>query len=164
MDDIDGYYAALELKSGSSLEEVKRAYRDMVKVWHPDRFSHDPRLQKRAQEKLKEINLAYQRLESFLQEQAPPSQPPPKSQVREAAKSQQSQQRPKPPPRRDARQKFAYRVHAALIKFESTLRRVLRMAGIQLPPLTVEGRIKAFLLFLGAVYFLAVTIYFLVAL
>ena len=161
MDDIDGYYATLELKSGASLEEVKRAYRDMVKVWHPDRFSHDPRLQKRAQEKLKEINLAYQRLESFLQEQVPPSQPPPQPEVREAPRSQQ---RPKPPPPSDARQKFAYRVHAALIKFESTLRRVLRMAGIQLPPLTFEGRIKAFLLLLGAIYFLAVTIYFLVAL
>lgn len=159
MDDMDGYYAALELRSGASLEEVKRAYRDMVKVWHPDRFSHDPRLQKRAQEKLKEINLAYQRLESFLQDRGHPSQPPPKPEVREAGKSRQ---RPRPHPPSSRKQKFAYQVQAALMKFESMLRAVLRTAGIQLPPLTVEGRIKAFLLLLGAIYFLVITIYFLV--
>ena len=32
----------------------------MAKVWHPDRFGHDERLQKKAQEKLKEINEAYE--------------------------------------------------------------------------------------------------------
>lgn len=47
-------------------DEVKRSYRELVKVWHPDRFSHDPKLQSRAQEKLKVINAAYERLcESF---------------------------------------------------------------------------------------------------
>src|SRR3989338_5562248 len=66
MDDIDRYYEILELKPGASLEEVKRAYRDLVRVWHPDRFSHDPRLQQRAQEKLKEINEAYEKLQAFL--------------------------------------------------------------------------------------------------
>jgi curved DNA-binding protein CbpA len=33
-------------------------------VWHPDRFPNDPRLQEKAQEKLKEINLAYDYLKS----------------------------------------------------------------------------------------------------
>jgi len=66
MDDIDRYYEILELKSGASLEELKRAYRDLVRVWHPDRFSHDTRLQQKAQEKLKEINEAYETLEAFL--------------------------------------------------------------------------------------------------
>ena len=36
--------------------------RDQTKVWHPDRFSNDIRLQKKAEDKLKQINLAYQRL------------------------------------------------------------------------------------------------------
>tara|TARA_B100000315_G_C14503677_1_gene553530 strand:- start:516 stop:956 length:441 start_codon:yes stop_codon:yes gene_type:complete len=60
--DRDRYYEILELKPGASAEEIKRAYKDLVKVWHPDRFSHDPQLQQKAQEKLKEINEAYEQL------------------------------------------------------------------------------------------------------
>ncbi|TMA05084.1 MAG: J domain-containing protein, partial [Deltaproteobacteria bacterium] len=66
MDDIERHYEILGLKPGASLDKVKEAFRDLVKVWHPDRFAHDPRVQKKAEEKLKEINLAYQKLESFL--------------------------------------------------------------------------------------------------
>ncbi len=64
VDDGDRYYEILELKPGASREEVRRAYTDLVKVWHPDRFTHDPRLQQKAQEKLKEINEAYERLQA----------------------------------------------------------------------------------------------------
>jgi hypothetical protein len=52
----------LGLEPTASAEEFKAAYRDLAKVWHPDRFTHDPRLQQKAQEKLKEINDAYRRL------------------------------------------------------------------------------------------------------
>jgi TonB family protein len=52
----------LEVEPGASLEEIKQAFRDQTKVWHPDRFSNDIRLQKKAEEKLKQINMAYQRL------------------------------------------------------------------------------------------------------
>lgn len=65
MDDMKRYYEILELEPGASPEEVKRAYRDLAKVWHPDRFSHDPPLQQKAQEKLKEINRAYEKLSSY---------------------------------------------------------------------------------------------------
>ncbi len=41
---------------------MKRAYRDLAKVWHPDRFVDNPRLQKKATERLVEINIAYQEL------------------------------------------------------------------------------------------------------
>jgi NADH-quinone oxidoreductase subunit L len=41
---------------------VKRSYRELVKVWHPDRFGGDPKLQHKAQEKLKQINYAYERI------------------------------------------------------------------------------------------------------
>ena len=61
---LDQYYKILELKPGASPDQVKQAYRDLARVWHPDRFSHDPRLQQKAQEKLKEINHAYERLRS----------------------------------------------------------------------------------------------------
>src|SRR5206468_12238720 len=34
----------LALRPGASALEIKGAYRDLVKVWHPDRFGSDPRL------------------------------------------------------------------------------------------------------------------------
>jgi len=36
----------------------------MVKVWHPDRFGSDPRLRQKAEERLKQINKAYQVLQT----------------------------------------------------------------------------------------------------
>ena len=55
----------LGLKLGASQEEVNQAYRDLVNVWHPDRFVGNPRLQKKAEEKVKEINAAYEYIKSF---------------------------------------------------------------------------------------------------
>jgi hypothetical protein len=53
------YYELLGVAPGASVQELKTAHRDMAKVWHPDRFAHDPRLQQKAQDKLKQINEAY---------------------------------------------------------------------------------------------------------
>jgi hypothetical protein len=55
-------YATLEMSPYASPAEVKQAYRDLVKVWHPDRFSHDADLHRKAQEKMKALNEAYQHL------------------------------------------------------------------------------------------------------
>src|SRR4029453_3042942 len=60
--DYDSDCRILEIEPGASLEEIRQAYRDQTKVWHPDRFSNDIRIQKKAEDKLKQINLAYQRL------------------------------------------------------------------------------------------------------
>jgi hypothetical protein len=54
-------YRILELPPGASTEDVKQVYRDLVRVWHPDRFS-DERLRQIAEQKLKEVNLAYESL------------------------------------------------------------------------------------------------------
>jgi len=63
-DDLSECHELLGVAPGASAEELKAAHRDLVKVWHPDRFSHDPRLQQKAQEKLKAINEAYDLLAS----------------------------------------------------------------------------------------------------
>ncbi len=68
-------YELLGVKPGVSNRELKAAHRDLAKVWHPDRFLHDPRLQEKAQEKLKEINEAYELLISGKTPR--PVQPPP---------------------------------------------------------------------------------------
>jgi len=60
--EYDSDCRTLEVEPGVSLEEIRQAYRDQTKVWHPDRFSNDIRLQKKAEEKLKQINMAYRRL------------------------------------------------------------------------------------------------------
>ena len=63
---IRNSYKVLEVDYGASLAEVKQGYKDLVRVWHPDRFPEDPRLRKKAEEKLKEINRAYGDLVAYL--------------------------------------------------------------------------------------------------
>jgi hypothetical protein len=63
-EELERYYELLGLAPGATPEQLKAAHRDLVKVWHPDRFAHDPRLQQKAQEKLKEINEAFEALTS----------------------------------------------------------------------------------------------------
>lgn len=53
----------LALRPGATSKEIKEAYRDLVKVWHPDRFGDDQRLRQKAEAKLKEINEAYNLLQ-----------------------------------------------------------------------------------------------------
>ena len=78
--DLSKAYELLGVKPGVSSTELKAAHRDLAKVWHPDRFVHDPRLQERAQEKLKEINEAYELLVSGKTPRpAPPPPPPPRA-------------------------------------------------------------------------------------
>lgn len=74
--DLSKAYELLGVKPGVSSGELKAAHRDLAKVWHPDRFVHDPRLQEKAQEKLKEINEAYDLLSSG---KTPRPAPPPRA-------------------------------------------------------------------------------------
>jgi uncharacterized protein YjbI with pentapeptide repeats len=62
MDDLGRSYFLLGLDPGATPDEIKEAWRDLVQVWHPDRFGGNDRLQEKAQEKLKQINQAYERL------------------------------------------------------------------------------------------------------
>jgi hypothetical protein len=56
---IDDAYQVLEVDPKSSKETVRQHYLDLAAVWHPDRHSHNPRLQKIAAQKMKQINAAY---------------------------------------------------------------------------------------------------------
>jgi molecular chaperone DnaJ len=54
-------YEVLEIKEGASKDEIKKAYREMVKKYHPDQYGNNP-LRDLAEEKLREINEAYDSL------------------------------------------------------------------------------------------------------
>ena len=103
MDEMHKYYQILWLKPWASKEEINRAYKDLIKVWHPDRFFDNERLKEKANEKLKEIILAYKKLTKYVagsefydetfeseteqpatsddkqEPQPPPHEPPPRS-------------------------------------------------------------------------------------
>ena len=59
VDSVRQAFEVLDLSPDASLKEIHTAYRALVRSWHPDRFAHDPRLQQKAQERLKQINAAY---------------------------------------------------------------------------------------------------------
>ncbi|MEF9951316.1 MAG: DnaJ domain-containing protein [Clostridium sp.] len=54
-------YEVLGLKQGASQEEIKKAYRELVKKYHPDRHNNNE-LKDLAQERMREINEAYDTL------------------------------------------------------------------------------------------------------
>lgn len=59
MDDISQCYAILGIKPTATPEATKKAYRNMAKVWHPDRYVHNPTLKAKAEAEIKKINEAY---------------------------------------------------------------------------------------------------------
>jgi hypothetical protein len=56
----------LDLPDAFTEAQLKQAYHDLVQVWHPDKHSHNERLRRKADEKMKEINHAYEVLQSRL--------------------------------------------------------------------------------------------------
>ncbi|MGE5633094.1 MAG: J domain-containing protein [Caulobacteraceae bacterium] len=51
-------YEVLGIREGTDIEGIKRAYRELVRKYHPDQYRNNP-LSDLAEEKLKEINEAY---------------------------------------------------------------------------------------------------------
>ncbi|MBF0554857.1 MAG: DUF1566 domain-containing protein [Nitrospirae bacterium] len=67
MNDVKKYCDVLGIEPMASLEEVKQAYRDAMKAWHPDRFANESeRFKKKAEENTKKINEAYEKIKIFL--------------------------------------------------------------------------------------------------
>jgi hypothetical protein len=67
--DLHKHFAVLELKPGASSEQIKASYKELVQIWHPDRFQNNPQLQQRAHLKLQQINNSY----DFLRENYDPN-------------------------------------------------------------------------------------------
>jgi WD40 repeat protein len=64
-ENLEYYYKILGLQPGASQQEIKRAYRRLVKIWHPDRFAQSPQQRQQAEATLKQLNIAYQVLKSY---------------------------------------------------------------------------------------------------
>lgn len=64
--DLRESFSVLEIPQTASLADAKVSYRDLVRIWHPDRFQADERLRRRCEEKVKKLNLAFQMVESAL--------------------------------------------------------------------------------------------------
>lgn len=65
MDTHEACYKTLELAPGATFAEVKRAYRTLVKRWHPDRFAADAERQQQALERFYAITSAYATLRAM---------------------------------------------------------------------------------------------------
>lgn len=65
--DIKKSFEILRLEPDASPDDIRQAYRDLVNVWHPDRFLNNPRLQEKAAHQLLEINLAYETIITFVE-------------------------------------------------------------------------------------------------
>jgi hypothetical protein len=71
-------FRTLEVEPGASQEQIRAAYRTLARVWHPDRLGSDPKLRRHAEEKLKQINAAYELLcqDDGVRVPPPPDSPP----------------------------------------------------------------------------------------
>ena len=54
-------YVVLGVNRNASDEEIKNAYRELARKYHPDHYTDNP-LSELAQEKMKEINEAYDQI------------------------------------------------------------------------------------------------------
>jgi hypothetical protein len=91
---------AFGLTRDATQAEIKDAYRVLAKVWHPDRFQDDEHLRLIAEDKVKEINSAYQLLTTTSAEDTQTRPPGPTSQPEQsqppAAAEASARQSPRP--------------------------------------------------------------------
>lgn len=73
--DIGTSYKTLGIFPGSTIDQVKRAYKSCVKTFHPDLYSGQIEKQQYAQDRLVQINLAYETLRRYFREQETPISP-----------------------------------------------------------------------------------------
>jgi hypothetical protein len=71
--------AVLGVTPSATAREAKRAYKRLVRTWHPDRFANDPQGAREATSRLQMITEAYQTIVHAL---GPGASPPPTGSVR----------------------------------------------------------------------------------
>jgi DnaJ domain len=76
MHGFEAHFQLLELDQTASQDEMKQAYRDLVMVWHPDRFGQNLRLRQKAEGKLKQFNEAYEHLKQWYNPSGKPRKSP----------------------------------------------------------------------------------------
>lgn len=63
-DSEESYYGVLGLQPGAGFDEIRKAYRQLSKEYHPDKVGHlGEEFRRVAEEKMKEINVAYNHLQ-----------------------------------------------------------------------------------------------------
>ncbi len=72
MDPVAKAYAALEVPPGSDFETVRKAYRTLMRKYHPDRHTASPEKQKAANELAQKLSDAYKTLEKRLRKPTAP--------------------------------------------------------------------------------------------
>jgi len=60
-------YKNLEVKFGAPFEEVKKAYKNLLREYHPDRHSTDPKKMEKATEITQRINYSFQRIKKYFE-------------------------------------------------------------------------------------------------
>lgn len=62
------YLAVLGLPPDASNEDATAAYKDLIRVWHPDRFQNDDRLRRKAEDETKKLNSAIAKVKKLPRE------------------------------------------------------------------------------------------------
>jgi hypothetical protein len=77
MFDYSDCYATLGASPDTKWEALRANYRRLIGQWHPDRFSDDPPSKRVAEERSKQITIAYQTLEKYQRDHGvlPPIEP-----------------------------------------------------------------------------------------
>jgi hypothetical protein len=106
-------YQALEITPRASLNEIRQAHVERVKLWHPDRFTDDPSGAKQAAEKTRELNRALETIGAYFAgtyTETPRPAPKPKQEPRPEPESKprtepepKAQPEPKPRPAAEKR-------------------------------------------------------------
>ena len=65
MKEILQCYALLGITHTATPEEVKKAYRNLAKIWHPDRCTNNPAQKAKAEVEIKKINQAYATIKAY---------------------------------------------------------------------------------------------------
>ncbi len=64
-EELRGDYGNLECPPGASMDEVRKAYKRLIRQYHPDRFANDPKKLAYATEITQKLNQSYQRIKRW---------------------------------------------------------------------------------------------------